>query len=291
MSMNNYFPILNIDLKSLISNCSSNIVSDDSVFYLFSMLNRINIHEIFRYQKFNDDFNQFLTVYNNGLNVVGKIGPSYEAFLLELINILNVKDTSIKEGNMLTDKFLERLFLLDSISSYQELSKEFPVLYKDLINGRNYINKLEYDYKQCIIPKDIYEADLKYYYSCGLKRGFNNFIKTQTNMYSRYIERRFQYREYIKYISYGKTIRYYFDVDKMIMYIIDKYLSICEESDNEYQIKFYLSLINKYLDSSYDKSIYLHNDDIEINIYTIRNRVNNIIKKLNGNKTLIKKYQ
>ena len=283
MDYKDYFPTTNLNLVNLIRECSLARISDEDLYYLFRLKNRENIHEVFRYQKFNNDFSNYLTVYNNGNNVVGKIGPSYEEFFYNLISILGVKDLdSIVDDDSLDDKFIERLYILGNITNIRELENEFPILYNDLEDGRAFFNRAENLKKKAFYSLDLYKEDIKYYYSCGLKRSIDNFIKTQVEMYSRYVSKRGEYRNYLKGISYGNTIRYYFDIDKVVMMCIHNYLCICQDTTNEDKIKFYLNLIYKYLDSSYKKSVSINSlEGVNVNIDSIMIRVKNIVKKLN----------
>ena len=77
--------IANLSLHTLIRECSKDPQEARKHYSYFEMVNRSRIHEVFAYKKFNDDFIDNLTVYNNGEYLIGRIRPCYDEFIAKLI--------------------------------------------------------------------------------------------------------------------------------------------------------------------------------------------------------------
>ena len=81
--------IANLSLHTLIRECSKDPQEARKHYSYFEMVNRSRIHEVFAYKKFNDDFIDNLTVYNNGEYLIGRIRPCYDEFIAKLMIIKN----------------------------------------------------------------------------------------------------------------------------------------------------------------------------------------------------------
>ena len=134
----------NLSLEILIRECSNTQRPNEDLFYDFSYANRENIHSIFKYRKFNYDFTDTLTCYNDGEHIIGYIGPSYDDFLYNVLRFLGLEHKNkVEDNEELTKKMLERVKRLSEIKTELELQKEFPVLFDDLIQGRRFIQGVE----------------------------------------------------------------------------------------------------------------------------------------------------
>ena len=135
---------VSLSLDTIIRECSKRKDLQRDHFMYFSLQNRENIHEIFKYKKFNDDFTSRVECFNTGEYAVGTIRPSYDEFLSKLLRILNVKQTpSMKDDDALTKVLLDRVEVLRNLRNEWELQFEFPLLYKDLKDGRKYYDSLQ----------------------------------------------------------------------------------------------------------------------------------------------------
>ena len=271
----------NLSLEVLVKECRLKNAIPEDIFLAFRYRNRENIHDIFRYKKFNYDFTDYITVYNDGKHIVGSLKPCYEEFLRSICIFLNIPiNNKIIDDESLTKCWKERIERLKEIRSSKELMKEFPMLYQDLIQGRKFIESLR---GQKNLSKEMYEKQRHYYYACALKERVDNFIKTQTELYTRFTERRKEYQQKVKKTNYNDLIKKYFDINKVAMYTIHTYLQICEETESIETIKEYLPLFDKYQQSTYDKSVVIQPDEGEkIDIDKINKRIDNIKRKANN---------
>ena len=82
---------VSISLGTVIRECSKepNLSLDHSTY--FSLKNRENVHEVFKYKKFNDDFASQLDCFNDGTNLIGMIRPSYGEFINKVTRLLNLR--------------------------------------------------------------------------------------------------------------------------------------------------------------------------------------------------------
>ena len=137
---------VNIDLNKLIDICSNGRKSREELLKTFNIMNDKNIHEVFRYRKFNDGFSDKVTCYNDGSEVIGVVRPSYVEFLTKLFTILNVNPKLRyligKDDQDLEDVLKARIEVLKYVQNEADLQNEFPILYKDLQDGRKYINDI-----------------------------------------------------------------------------------------------------------------------------------------------------
>ena len=280
---------VNISLNTLLRECiiDKNLIND--VFYMFTLANRENIHEVFKYKKFNDDFTDKLSCFRKDDLLIGTIRPCYDEFLEKLVRILNLPIRGkIVDDASLTTKLLERVEVLKSINSEVMLAKEFPSLYKDLVNGRRYYNDLQRIRRQEHYSEEEYASGEHYYYSCALKKSLPNFIKSQSEQYTRYVTDRGKLKELQKTKSYNGVIRKYFDLDKFYMYVIHEYLRHCESIKDKEEIKKYLKLIDKYLNSSNNKDVSLITDEgVKVDYDSIMKRYNNLKRIVSDNSSLV----
>ena len=283
--------IANLSLHTLIRECSKDPQEARKHYSYFEMVNRSRIHEVFAYKKFNDDFIDNLTVYNNGEYLIGRIRPCYDEFIAKLMIILNIKPLDkVADDDSLTRILLERVEVLKGITSEIELKHEFPYLYKDLQDGRRYIRNIEAqrDFDDNKEREEELADKEHYYYSCGLRRSLTNFVRTQSEVYKRFIERRHELKEKQASTSYNGYIVNNFDMNKVYMYTMHEDLRICEKSNDEELIKFYLRLIDKYLESDKDKNCYIITDEnIRVDISSILIRVENLKKRIRDNSNVV----
>ena len=279
-----YRETVTLNTDFLIRECSKYPLLKEDIFYHFRLSNRENIHEVFRYKKFNDDFTDTLTCYNDDNHLIGFIRPNYQEFLRKIALYLNV-DRNSKD----IEKDLERrLKVLDSIKYEQELRKEFPYLYQDLIDGRKYIANLEKLENESPEMKERLKGQRHYYYACGLRKSLDGFINTQKEVYRRFITQKEQYRNCIKNKSYNSFISKYFDMDIVCLYVMSEYVKKCYESNDKEVINKYLSYLKAYLKSKYNKnvSIVLENNK-EFNYDILLNEIKNIEDKLKESSKII----
>ena len=283
--------IANLSLNTLIRECSKNPQEARKLYGFFDSINRERIHEVFSYKKFNDDFIDNVTCYNDGNYQIGVIRPCYEEFLSKLIILLNVKVTKpLIDDDDLTKKLYERLEVLKSITSEIELRKEFPFLYKDLQDGRRFIKGVEA--QRDFDDEKKFEEELAekehYYYSCGMRRSLSNFVKTQAEVYRRFIDKRHELKQKQENTSYNGYIVKHFDMNRVYMYTMHEYLKICEKSNDKELIKFYIDLIERYLRSDKDKRVSIITDEnIRVDISSIIIRLENIKKRVSDNSNLV----
>ena len=280
---------VDLSLYTLIRECSLRPELGQDIFYDFCFTNRENIHEIFKYKKFNDDFTSRVTCYRKDDELIGTIRPCYEEFLEKLVRILNIPVRGkIKDDDELTKTMLARLEVLKSISTESQLKLEFPLLYRDLIDGRKYFNDLQKLRKQEHYDEETFVSGEHYYYSCALKKSLPNFIKTQSVQYKRYITDRSKLKELQEKKSYNNLFRKYFDVDKFYFYTMHEYLRKCEGSKDKDEIRKYLSLFEKYLKSSRNKDITITTDEgIKINYDNLMKRYNNLKRIVSDNSSMV----
>lgn len=275
--------ILDIPLKMMIRECSLNPNLSFEDFNYFALKNRDNIHDIFKYKKFNNDFVSTIAVYADDNNFADKFMPSYEFFINQLIEILNANvPVNMEDDKKLTKILLQRIDILADIKNEYQLRDNFPILYRDLIEGRKYYNSLQYLKKNN--PEKYCDGE-HYYYSCALKKSLKNFIPTQVKMYKRYILDRNQLKEKYKQTSFNSYIKINFDMNKLGMFLAHEYLCECEVSNDRSEIVYYLEKIDKYLkNNKLNKNVKIYTDSgVEININEIYKRLNEIKKRINNN--------
>lgn len=283
--------IANLSLNTLIRECSKNPQEARNHYGYFVAINRERIHDVFSYKKFNDDFIDNVTCYNDGKYQIGVIRPCYEEFLYKLIILLNLKvKTPIVDNEELTRKLYERINVLKNVSSEAELRIEFPFLYKDLQDGRRFIRGIkaqrEFD-EENQFAVELAEKE-HYYYSCGMRQSLENFIKIQAEVYSRFISKRKELKAKQEKTSYNGYIVKNFDMNKVYMYTVHEYLKICENSNNKELIKFYIGLIEKYLKSDKNKDVSITTDEnIRVDISSILIRLENLKKRISDNSNLV----
>ena len=200
--------IINLSLEVLIRECliDRSRTNTIKVRSFFEKQNDNNIHEVFKYRKFNYDFIDYLALYPDN-----SIKPSYKEFGISLCNILNLRvNKKIETEEDLTTLLNERLKELSNIKTKEELFDKFPYIYRDYIDGINYLEKME---------KNNSKEEEKYFYKCCLRRNFKSFIEKQVELYSRFITRRNDYKNLIEKNNFNDYIKDNFDMNKVNLYV------------------------------------------------------------------------
>ena len=235
-------PMINVSLLDLIKTCSNGKKTNEEMFDDFSKINRENIHDIFKYKKFNYDFTDYLTIYKDEENddITGIVRPCYYEFFVNLLKFLNIRGQK-EDNEELTKELLSKVEELTNIKTETELKNNFPLLFNDLLNGRSYMNIV-----RKTNDKEKQKELKDYYYSCAMKESLNGFLNTQTEALKRYSTDRYKYGKKTLETNYNDYIKEYFDIEKVNMYIAENYLKICESTDNLVVINRYLSTLLKY---------------------------------------------
>lgn len=251
--------IINISLASIMREC--NKTTEPNQFHHENMCNSTYhmIHDIFHYRKFQEDFGDYFTLYSGKDSVLGKFRPSYEEFVEKVSYLLNMKISNPIDDKEFEEKGRERLKVLEGIKTEEELQKEFPALYRDLIEGRKYMNITRA--QKGIVSEEEYQKRTHYYYSCALQYSFKNFLPKQVELYRRFIEHRKEYQEKTKTRCANRYLEEHFDQDKLAMLVIAQILNSGENTDNREEIETYLSIIGKYINSNYNLSGSIMDDD------------------------------
>ena len=277
-----------LSVKTMIRECSKNpnLTMEHLSYFIFK--NRENVHDVFRYKKFNDDFVDTVTCYRKDDELVGIIRPSYDEYLNKLLQTLGISTKGqIIDNDLLTKRMLDQVEALKTINNETELAYYYPLLHKDLVDGRRYYESLQKMKKQEQITDEEYADGEHYYYGCAMKKSLKNFIETQSVLYQRLILKRFEYKDKVENTSFNSYIRKYFDVNKLMMYVIHRYLCTCEEGNNKEVIRKYVSLVEKYLNGPYDKTVSLEDNGVKINYDMIVQRYSNLKKVLGDNSNLV----
>lgn len=254
----------------------------------YKLTNRELVHEVFGYQKFQDDFDINIRYTNDGKNFIGTFRPSYTEYIKSIIKTLNLKlPKGIRDDDNLTNLLLDKVEILRTVQNSADLHNEFPLLYRIFQDGKKFMKEIESE-KGNPIYKEKNKEDNKYYYSCGLRShgsrgGFDDFVPIQVEVYKRFVERRKDYKKLVDAYSYDDFIKENYDISKLAMYIAHKYLEICERSaDNRNLLSKYAKLLDKYInENSYDKTTSITIDHKIIDYDNILSRVNLLNTRIN----------
>lgn len=272
--------IVNISMDTLLRECSIDKDNINKNFTYFCLINRENVHEVFKFKKFNNDFVSKVSCYTDPEHIIGRIRPSYDLFLSDVLAMLNMKNNNIIDNEELTNSMLDKVKELESITNEYDLRSKFPYIYRDLINGRDYLGTLQSRKNKGQCSEEEYDDKEHYFYSCAMRRSLSNFVKMQALMYRRFINDRDKFKEKVENTSFNPYIKSNFDLNKLCMYVIHQYLSICENSKDKEEFKYYIKKVQDYLtgnDYSKDCSITI-DSGIKIDISVIKTRYNNLKK-------------
>lgn len=273
-------PLLNIGFNSIVRECS--LIPEYNKLH-FDALNESTyhiIHEIFKYRKFQYDFADFLTLYKDDNDLLGTFRPSYDEFITRVAYFLNTKlEVPIIDDDNFEQICRERIERLKEIKTEEELKVEFPNLYHDLIQGREYMSRIRREEEMMSVEE--YQERTHYFYSCALKEKLESFIDRQVELYQRFVDRRKEYKERIERKNCNRYLKEYFDWNKLGMLVISKYLEMCENENDRLEIKKYLSIIGKYITSDFDHSISITTDEGRVvNIKDILQRYYELQQKI-----------
>lgn len=273
---------VSLSLSTIIRECSLDPTKGREHLQYFREQNRENIHEIFRYRKFNEDFTNTVMCYREGDALVGMVRPNYDEFLLKLSYLLGCPlRGKVEDNEKLTEVFKKRWDELALCFKESELKEKFPLIYKDYKDGLDYLHKIQKLKANGKVNEEQYKELEHYFYGSGLMPSFSKFLDRQKELYYRYIFNRNKLKELQETKSYNGYIRKNFNVSKLTMYVMHEYLNKCENSKSRDVIQHYLRLVGKYLTSVKDKGICLTTDDgINVNYKSLVQRYENLRKQL-----------
>ena len=275
---------INLNTRALIKYCSNGSIPDKDILYKLKMINRrneSNVHNVFGYRKFNDDFVDQVTVYCSD-DGTSTIKFSYDNFLLKLFKYLNIAE---KPNNMTEEEIEkvlnEKLAILNSSDIKYTLKDEFPKIFSDYHNGLAYLDQV--NKIKAISPEDKNRKNAKknYYYRCALHPTYYKFVDRQKDVYSRFVNRRNEYKEAVKKSGLNHFFNKFFDMNKVAMYTANAYLNICNNLEDKSKIRYYLSLVEDYLKSDYDKTVEIKVENNRvINLDVIQRRYTEVKNKV-----------
>ena len=262
--MINIEPTVDLSVDRLIEECSLNLKTPEEIKKDLAKFNDKNVHEAFRYRKFNESFTDRVTCYNNGDSVIGLIKPSYSEFLVKISKDLGIDPYSMPNDSSLTILFNQKLKTLCEVESKEELNIIFPNIYQNYLDGKKYMEELNNMRRETIREDYEFSEKRNYYYSCAMRRSFLSFIEYQSKAYNRFVNKRKTYKGVL--IEDDLTEYFYknFDFNKLAMYVTYKYLSICNSTKDIDIKKKYFELVKNYYKSNYDKKVYIKADDDSI---------------------------
>ncbi len=273
-------PMLNISVETLIRECSLKKQSNLDLYQMISNgIYQNHIHKVFGYRRFQYDFCDTMTCYNDGEHIIGDFHPSYYDFLYNILHSLGIstKNRTILDDKNLTEEMLDKVEELRNVSNERELSDKYPMLYHDLLYGRGYFVEAKDADPNTKEGKELLEK-AKYCYQSGLRYNFHHFIEEQAKVYTRFINRRNDYKKSIESTSYNNFIKNHFDINKVMIYVVSKYVEICEKSNDSDIRNKYLKLIEMYQSSSYDKTAFIRDKDKIIDWPSLHARIQNLKK-------------
>ncbi len=280
---------VSLSLGTILRECSLNPNLQIDHFYYFALQNRENLHQIFKYKKFNDDFISHVDCFNTGEYLVGMIRPSYDEFLSKLVSLLNLPVRGkIIDNDELEKRLLERVERLKQVTSEQELKIEFPLLYKDLIDGRKYFRSLHQMKRQEGYDEEQFASGEHYYYSCAMKKSLPNFVSTQAELYRRFVTQRKELKALQQTKAFNGYIAKHFNMDKLYMYVMHEYLVKAENTKDKDEIRKYIAYLDLYL-SSYRKmdfSITL-DSGLKVDLDNIKKRLANLKRYVSDNSSQV----
>lgn len=280
---------VSLSLKTILRECSLNPNLFLDEFYHIGLKNRENIHSVFKYRKFNDDFVERVDCFNDGSNPIGMIRPSYDEFLTRLVILLNLPiKGKIVDDEHLTELLLQRVEVLKHISSYRELQLEFPLLYKDLKDGRRYYDDLQRLKTQEGKKTDQFVSGEHYYYGCGMKKSLPNFVETQSEVYRRFVVQRHELQQLQQQTAFNGFLSPRIDKDKLFLYVMHEYLVKAEGSQDKKEIEKYISLTEKCLASCKKRDFFITTDSgVKITFTDIMNRLEHLKLFVHDNCSLV----
>ena len=86
-----------------------------------------------------------------------------------------------------------------------------------------------------------------------MRKSLEGFIKTQSEVYNRFISRKEEYKELIEKRNYNKYLREYFNMDKVALYVLSEYINRCNNEKDKRLLERYLYYLKLYEKSSYNK--------------------------------------
>ena len=272
-------PIMDISLLELIKGCKKDGENELELFKSFKESNGNYVHEIFGTRKFGYNFTDKMTVYSDGKSL-GSIRPSYNEFIETVCDYLGVKYEKNLSEKRLTKLLNGRLKKLETIEDEVVLLEEFPKIKSDHKVGRRELLKLHAKKSKGEMSDAEHNRRTRtFFYKCGIMINIDNLIKSQVNVYSKFIERREEYKKLISEKSYNGFISEHFNLDKVALFLAYNYLEACSKAKSSDK-ELLLELVYNYLSSDYDKSVSIKLPQKRISFDDIQTKFSGMKKNL-----------
>lgn len=275
-------PTITLSVETLIDECSLGNLPKEDHYSNFSLTNRENVSDVFRYKKFKNDFATTLTCSYDAKSYIGRIKNSYDEFLKCIIKQLNLDvPENFADDDNLTIALNKKIEELSQIKNERELRAKFPWIWGDLVEGRKYMRvtrdllKLE--------PQNADDCGKRrhYFYACAMREKIKGFIEYQTKAYQRFVNRRHDFKEKLASRDFNSYIELFFDLNRVALYMAHEYLKKCETTDDIEMINTYLAQVSKYFQTKYsDTHVSIKVDKAIIDINNIKARYEKQKKRL-----------
>lgn len=240
--------------------------------------------------KFGDDFASTITLWGNEENYLTGIRFNYYELVIKLQKILNINNCKFNLDKDIIALIKERIRLLSSIQTEEELKKYFPIIYKDFGEGKKLYHSYKNNYrrnrnknssiKQKKIRKKEADDNKKYYQDCGFRNSPRSFVKEQTKFYNKMLLNLNNTYNYIIGNNFKDSLFRFFNIDRMNLYIMNKYVDRLLICNDERLKQIYVSIIDSFLDKELDKELYIHDEKGNIIKYVdVLRKYNNFILK------------
>lgn len=263
MKDDKFYPTVGLSLETILRECIKPEYKgkENGVRHKFNSQNNENIHEVFKYRRYTDTFSDFITVKIKGDKTGEKqfyFHPSYKEFLLKLQIILNKRLENSATEEEIEKALKERIEVLKETANLYDLQIKFPHIYKDYKAGVKKLDEISdlkrMSYNLYHQNKQTIDDEEKYVYKCGILRKFTECKKRQVMLYTRCIDQRKELKEIYDKKTYNRFINEYFDQNKLFMYIVYNCLCKCKNLQNRQEIKSYIDVVERYLNSGIDKT-------------------------------------
>lgn len=233
------YVVLELNIETLLNECSSNKEQLEKEFSLLRELYRTNIIKICGYTKAQEFFFDSFRIITSYKTAETNIYISPIPFLSKLKSYLNVQNPSLDFNDQtLYQELVSRVEELRNISTISELKAKFPTIYSDYeLSTSSYmkIKRYEARHSQNRTPdiQAIINRQYDLYRSFALDTDFHRFIEKQYTLYRNLVVRRQFVEGYTNRSPIDFAMFEGLDKEKFELYLADKYLQTAQTTEDD----------------------------------------------------------
>lgn len=261
------YALIELNTKTIINECAFDKEQLEKEMSLIKELYRSYFIERMGFVKAKEDFFDSFRIMTSFQNAESKIYISPIPYIEKLKRLLNLIDESVDfNDDQLYKKLLNRVEVLRTITTPEELKAQFPLIYEDYVFAIDSYPKIKryeilHRNDENEETKNIISNQYRMFRLGGLHTLFDRFMKKQCQLYRNFVVRRQFIEGYANRHPLDFSMFTGLDKEKFELYLADKYLSKAISSTDDREKQECIYYLATYIRETKINGPTIHNDE------------------------------